>query len=71
MAFHSNMHMIIGSQQMVAMACKEEAQENMSGARKETNTLNQTKKTGKTSNLFVNLIRKQFGEMRSFRQDAS
>ena len=73
MAYHSNMHMIIGSQQMVAMACKEEEKENIRGARKESkrNTLNQTKKTGQTHNLFVNLIRKQFGEKKSFRQEAS
>ena len=69
MAFHSNMHIIIGSQQMVAMACKEEEQEDLSGTRKEskTNTLNQTKKTGKTPNMFVNMIRKQFGEKKCSR----
>ena len=67
MAFHSNMHMIIGSQQMVSMTCKEEEQENMSGAREESkrNNLNQT---GQTSNKFVNMLRKQFGGKKSLRQ---
>ena len=66
MAFHSNMHMIIGTQQMVAMTCKDEEKiENLSGTRKESKT--NTKKTGKTPNLFVNMIRKQFGEKKSSR----
>jgi hypothetical protein len=33
MMFHSNMHMIIGSKQMVIMAWEEEKQNNMIGAK--------------------------------------
>ena len=51
---------------MVAMTCKDEEKiENLSGTRKESKT--NTKKTGKTPNLFVNMIRKQFGEKKSSR----
>jgi hypothetical protein len=69
MALYSNMHMIIGSQQIVIMASKDKGQENRSGpnhkwkSENTTNVQNQftTKKSHQPS-LFLDMIQKELSE---------